>query len=422
MARQSQRVVHGEASYPDVTDRVEAISAAHHAVMASLIARPSLFSAQSPARNRRWSGQPYGPLQRQRGARITTAIRSVQHHPGRYGEHRRTTRACVRTCAYHCFVPRRTNPFQATVFLLQKHIAGDATVTESAELIDLVSGERREVDVCIETRVANHDVVISLECRDHGRPQSIGWIEEMHSKHSRLSTNLLVLVSSSGFTRNAVAAAQSYGIETVVPEELTDERADKIADRARRLRYTTLDLQITSVRVWAEPTGTEEEEVFLAPPKLDIFRESGEFIGPLEAIVEGFKQNIDYGEVIFDAPEETKRFEVLVDSPEITADDPATRYRLHVQKIEPQLHLRPVKRIMIEGDARVRRSDFPLRYGQMQGVNYSWGEASFEDRPAVAVVTKARDSSKFVLLCVTGSCVYGGLPTGVRGYSGSYFP
>ena len=293
--------------------------------------------------------------------------------------------------AYHFFVPKRTNPFQAVIFLIQKHIAGEATVTESAELTDLVSGERREVDVCIETQVANHGVIISLECRDHGRPQTIGWIEEMHAKHSRLPTNVLVLVSSSGFTRNALAAAQSYGIETVVPEDLSDERAGEIADRAHRLRYTVLDLRVTSVRVWVEPT--EEEEVILAPPDLHIFTESGELIGPMQTIVEGFRQNVDYGEVIFDAPEDTRRFEVSVDSPEIPAGDPATPHRLYVQKIEPQLHLRRVKRIMIEGDARVRRSDFPLRYGQMQGVNYSWGKASFEDRPAVAVVTKTPEGS-----------------------------
>jgi hypothetical protein len=113
----------------------------------------------------------------------------------------------------------------------------------------------------------------------------------------------------------------------------------------------------------------------------------------MQTIVEGLRQNVDYGEVIFDAPEDTKRFEVSVDSPEILAGDPATPHRLHVQKIEPQPHLRRVKRIMIEGDARVRRSDFPLRYGQMQGVNYSWGKASFEDRPAVAVVTKTPEGS-----------------------------
>ena len=286
-------------------------------------------------------------------------------------------------------MPRRTNPFQAVIFLIQKHIAGEATVTESAELIDLVSGERREVDVCIETQVANHGVIISLECRDHARPQSIGWIEEMSAKHARLPTNVLVLVSRSGFTRKALAAARSYGIETVVPEELTEERASEIADLAHRLRYTRLDLQVTSVRVWVEATDIEAEEVISAPPNLDIFTESGEFRGPLQAFIEGLKQDIDYGEVIFDAPEDTRRFEVSIDSPITIAGNPPRRQRWQVQKSEPQLHLRLVKRILIEGDARARRSDFPLRYGQMQGERYSWGESSFEDRPAVVLVTKS---------------------------------
>jgi hypothetical protein len=288
-------------------------------------------------------------------------------------------------------VPRRTNPFQTVIFLIQKHIAGEATVTESAELTDLVSGEKREVDVCIETQVANYAVIISLECRDHARPQSIGWIEEMHAKHVRLSTNVLVLVSRSGFTRKALAAARSYGIETVVPKELTDERAGEIADRAHRLRYTKLNLQVTSVRVWVEATDFEEEEVISAPPNLDIFTETGEFIGPIQALVEGIKQDIDYGGVIFDAAEDTRRFEVLIDSPGVMAGNPPKRQRLQVQKIEPRLHLRLVKCILVEGDARVRRSDFPLRYGQMQGVHYSWGEATFEERPAVALVTKTPD-------------------------------
>jgi hypothetical protein len=154
-----------------------------------------------------------------------------------------------------------------------------------------------------------------------------------------------------------------------------------------------LDLRVTSVRVWVEPTDTEAKEVILSPPDLDIFTESGELIGPMQTIVEGFRHNVDYGEVIFDAAENTKRFELSVDSPAIPAGDPATPHRLHVQKIEPQLHLRRVEQIMIEGDARVRRSDFPLRYGQMQEVTYSWGNASFEGRPAVAVITKTPEGS-----------------------------
>jgi hypothetical protein len=52
-------------------------------------------------------------------------------------------------------------------------------------------------------------VIISLACRSHKRKQSVSFVEEMHSKHLFLPTNslVLVLVSSSGFTKQASARA-----------------------------------------------------------------------------------------------------------------------------------------------------------------------------------------------------------------------
>jgi hypothetical protein len=76
--------------------------------------------------------------------------------------------------------------------MIKSHIAGNATVTESAELTDLVTGDKREVDVCIETNAAGHPLIIGIECRDHTRKQTVTWIDEMHAKHSRLPTDHLV--------------------------------------------------------------------------------------------------------------------------------------------------------------------------------------------------------------------------------------
>ena len=45
----------------------------------------------------------------------------------------------------------------------------------------------------------------------------------MHSKHERLPTNLLILVSSSGFTGPAIAKANSYGIKTIAPTQLKQQ-------------------------------------------------------------------------------------------------------------------------------------------------------------------------------------------------------
>ncbi|VBA47934.1 restriction endonuclease [Mycobacterium attenuatum] len=118
-------------------------------------------------------------------------------------------------------MPPRSNEFQRLITMLTQLMGRDA-VTESKELIDLVSGEPREVDIYAEGTLLGQTVRMSIECRDHKRKQSVGWVEEMHSKHERLPTHTLILVSSSGFTRSAVAKADSYGIKTITPTHQSD--------------------------------------------------------------------------------------------------------------------------------------------------------------------------------------------------------
>jgi hypothetical protein len=109
-------------------------------------------------------------------------------------------------------VPQRTNLHQAVIFYVKQHYAPpDAVVTESKMLLDADTGEEREVDVVIEGRLGDDEVVISIEIRSHKRPQGPGWVEEMINKHARMPTNKLVLVSWSGFTRTALRKVERQG-------------------------------------------------------------------------------------------------------------------------------------------------------------------------------------------------------------------
>lgn len=104
-----------------------------------------------------------------------------------------------------------------------------AVVEESKLLTDRITGVAREVDVVAESTVAGHKVVVSIEVRDHRRPQGLEWIEQEHSKHGRLPTNVLVLVSKSGFTQSALHAAASYGIKTITPSQADSDLASDVA-------------------------------------------------------------------------------------------------------------------------------------------------------------------------------------------------
>ena len=52
-------------------------------------------------------------------------------------------------------MPKRSNAFQQTIFMLKKEMAGtSAIVKESAMLTDAITGQKREVDILIEDTIA----------------------------------------------------------------------------------------------------------------------------------------------------------------------------------------------------------------------------------------------------------------------------
>jgi hypothetical protein len=109
------------------------------------------------------------------------------------------------------------------VFHLQQQMAETATVSESGLLRHRLTGESREVDVVIRADVGGHSVVVSLECIEHSRPADVTWVEQMKTKHDHLETHRLVLVSLSGFSKQAADLARTLGVETYTPEEATQK-------------------------------------------------------------------------------------------------------------------------------------------------------------------------------------------------------
>jgi hypothetical protein len=291
-------------------------------------------------------------------------------------------------------MPKRTNTFQTVVYMLQKHIAEDATVTESAELIDRTTGEKREVDICIEATVAGHKLCVSLECSAPGRPATVEWVERMHGKHSTLPTSKLVLVSGSGFTQQALKKAQALGIDTVVPEDLTEEHAGDIARRARMV-LVKLDLQVETVRVSVAATESESRELVETLPDNTVFTDWNEPIFPMLGLVQMLmKQSTDkFGELIVQAADDIEAFTMSADSPQVIIGDPPVRQDLYIEKISPTPHLRLLTRMLIQGKARFTKSDIALHPSRLQETTYSWGESVFDGNPTVVVSTKGDDDT-----------------------------
>lgn len=117
-------------------------------------------------------------------------------------------------------MPKRTNEFQRLIAFIEHESASvGVKVTESAELEEYEDTPLREIDILIETEVNGHPIKIGIECRDHSRPQPVGWIEELIGKYQHLNVSNVVAVSRSGFTKTALKKAKVFGIQTLTFKE-----------------------------------------------------------------------------------------------------------------------------------------------------------------------------------------------------------
>ena len=95
-----------------------------------------------------------------------------------------------------------------------------ATVTSPDYLVDVETGEEREVDVSVKYQIGTVPVVITIECRDRSRTDDVTCIDGLATKRNSLRIAKTIAVSSSGFSKQALKKARLHGIETRITREI----------------------------------------------------------------------------------------------------------------------------------------------------------------------------------------------------------
>lgn len=137
-------------------------------------------------------------------------------------------------------MPRRHNIFQDLLAAIHQELASPCLVVESEMLRDASTGQAREVDLVIRSSVGGYEVVLALECTDRNRPVDVEWVEQMWSKHSKLPTNKLILVSKSGYTATAHAKARSLGVEALGLDAARQVNWTRYVDQHSKLWLVTV--------------------------------------------------------------------------------------------------------------------------------------------------------------------------------------
>ncbi|MFF3569253.1 hypothetical protein ACFYXQ_15895 [Nocardia jiangxiensis] len=286
-------------------------------------------------------------------------------------------------------MPKRTNAFQTLVATINEHIRGEATVTESKMLQDLDTGTEREVDICIEHTIAGHLIRVCIECSSHKRPRDVSWVEQMHGKHLRLPTNLLVLASESGFTPAALKKARSYRIETAVPGSLPPSFGTDIVGKIDILGFGTMDLTPERIRLGVEATADDPEEIVVALSDNVIFRADGVPLGSAQGYANQVTGHLDVttSDILRNAQGDETHFSIIVQPALLPDPETGEKVEIFLQKEEPtENYLRRITFVEISGPARVRVGEIPLTHGELQGTGYSTGSATLSNGEPVQVV------------------------------------
>jgi hypothetical protein len=115
---------------------------------------------------------------------------------------------------------KRSEAFEQQVHRIHELLEqAGATVTWNEHFPDPDNpAQMRQSDVTI--RRGDHLTLV--ECRDHEHPQDVQWIEELIGRRQSLVAQTVMAVSSSGFTKGAIAKAAKHGIAVRDFRNLTD--------------------------------------------------------------------------------------------------------------------------------------------------------------------------------------------------------
>jgi hypothetical protein len=119
----------------------------------------------------------------------------------------------------------------------------------------------RQIDIAIDRDGTN----VHVECRLHRAPQDAQWIEELIGRRVSLGADVMIAVSSSGFTEGAVRKAAAHNVHLRTLSELTDDEVRLWVNTAKawlvfyEFTNCVVRIEVTGERPSAQPDVVNED-------------------------------------------------------------------------------------------------------------------------------------------------------------------
>lgn len=285
-------------------------------------------------------------------------------------------------------MPKRTNAFQDLIALLESQLApAEARIFESKLLLDLRTGEEREVDIVIEGMIGHHPVRIGIEVIDHSRKASTPWIESIAQKHADLQIDKSIAVSRSGFFRPALVKALGLKIETLtIAEASSVDWKAKIDQIPRVLIESTVRSQLDRATVLIEEGFRLADLGNLNPDKLLLHSPAGERRNTLGAVLD----------LLLDDPSIVKALHDKAFDESVSYVDGEVRFAKGSFIIAPSGNKVLVAGIRFGFRIRKERTDLLLQKGRYRDSAVVVGEGMSVNHPVALAIVEDRGNDPVV--------------------------
>lgn len=318
-------------------------------------------------------------------------------------------------------MPKRSNEFQRLIALLTMAKSDGAIVQESVEPMEITSDERREVDIVAVGTVAGHQSIVCIECRDWKRKQDVQWVEQARTKFDDLGANVRVLVSSSGFTKTALAKAARYGIKTITPGEITEEFVGQVVNSATQAEYRHWVTLVKKTEIVVALDGLTDQREFVGTCPL--FTGDGEQVGMFDGLVEHVRKHHTHNheEMWAESARQGEerygkgKFQFL-----FTGDYPGPTIngqKIYVKGIDPagQEVLVELANVIVTFEARRTVAEVNLSHGEFDGTYFATGSGALGEAKVQLVYIETAEGGLDVIGRIDGPLDTLGLKTPAEG-------
>jgi len=154
-------------------------------------------------------------------------------------------------------MPKRTNEFQRLVAKIEDVCKGpNARVIES-HLDPSDPQDPGEIDVLVEDVINDTRVRVAFECRDHGRKANIEWIHNLIGKYAGRNVDVVVAVSSKGFSRRALIKAKENRIRAYTLREALDSDWTDMVFQRPLAEHVLLEAVLEGISLRVGPESPE---------------------------------------------------------------------------------------------------------------------------------------------------------------------